>query len=237
MMIDEESQMNELVPIQPKTASKSPQLSLADFIKAMTDKDGIGQRAIHLATALGSATCWKEQLERDRSRGYRVNDGCWDEGVMKSIAEGEAMMSDRGFNNLVADIPAWKTPATLSQIKSEIATLLAAFPSKEDLAAFTAILICDVDEVKPSRIALALACRQLRHTLKFRPSICEVLEALKEQKDRYPVYCMDAIPRIPDYIAKLRQQREESLRQIEHQEAVPFDCSLVREQEPAASSD
>lgn len=66
-----------------------------------------------------------------------------------------------------------------------LAQLIGSFPTANLLnaTAFTRALLEEVMLEQPSRIELACACRQLRRTMKFVPSISEVIDALKVEKE------------------------------------------------------
>jgi hypothetical protein len=91
-------------------------------------------------------------------------------------------------------------------------TTLAAFPTKDDLTAFTAILIEEVLDEKPSRLALAMACRRLPRNSNFRPSIAKVLKKLGHAHlygDRSA-----KIVELPKYVAALKQRLADGERQL-----------------------
>jgi hypothetical protein len=96
------------------------------------------------------------------------------------IAKGEAILADSIFQTLADRLRPFVVTATVAQVKHELAKLLAAFPTKDDLTAFMPILGDEIMEEQPSWLALAIACRSLRRTCKFRPSIAEVLDAVYE---------------------------------------------------------
>lgn len=66
-----------------------------------------------------------------------------------------------------------------------LAQLIGSFPTANlpNATAFTRALLEEVMLEQPNRLALACACRQLRRTMKFVPSISEVIEALKAEKE------------------------------------------------------
>ena len=65
-----------------------------------------------------------------------------------------------------------------------VAELVASFPPRpgQDLRIFGRMMAQDVATARPSRAALAGACRQLRASCTFLPSIKEVLDAVEAQK-------------------------------------------------------
>jgi len=76
--------------------------------------------------------------------------------------------------------------ATKKQIGQNLAALVAAFPNagKSDLGPYGAMLAADVASKYPTFFALEIACRQLRQTSRFLPSISEVLEAIADAEGR-----------------------------------------------------
>lgn len=80
----------------------------------------------------------------------------------------------------MAEITKATSPASVAETKTELALLVGAFPnaSKGDLRIFGRMLVEDVAAQRPCVAALALACRRLRRTARFVPTIAEVLEAI-----------------------------------------------------------
>jgi hypothetical protein len=77
-------------------------------------------------------------------------------------------------------------PATVPQLKNHLAALVGAFPAagNADLDIYGRILSESVGAQQPTIGALEAACRHLWCTVKFRPAICEVLEALNEAEQK-----------------------------------------------------
>jgi hypothetical protein len=71
-------------------------------------------------------------------------------------------------------------PATKNDIAVQVMMLIAAYPNntRADLKIYSATLAEDIGAAAPGRLALDWACRRLRRTCKFTPSIAEVIEAL-----------------------------------------------------------
>jgi len=129
--------------------------------------------------------------------------------LQAEIERGDTTLAHPNYQTLVTELEPYIGTATVTQIKIEIAKLLAAFPTKDNLTVFTAILIEEIAENPPSRLALAMACRELRRNSKFRPSISEVLEALDEL-DWHARRCA-MIVRLPKYVAALKQRLAQGL--------------------------
>jgi hypothetical protein len=120
------------------------------------------------------------------------------------------MLANPMFKTLAADLGPFVNTATVAQVKHEIAKLLAAFPTKDDLTGFTVILIEEIIGEKPLWLTLGMACRELRRTCKFRPSIAEVIEALEEAD--WAADRIARIVRLPKYVAALQKHPAEAER-------------------------
>jgi hypothetical protein len=101
------------------------------------------------------------------------------EQLAESIRKAELLIVN-GFNRTLAEIAKATAPASVAETKTELALLVGAFPnaSKGDLRIFGRMLVEDVAAQRPSVTALSLACRRLRRTARFVPTISEVLEAI-----------------------------------------------------------
>jgi hypothetical protein len=107
--------------------------------------------------------------------------------VEAAIAEADRLGAGR-LQTLVANLRnELATTITRNDGKREIGLLLAAFPNaaRADLAAFGRLACEDVWALQPSGIALETACRQLRRTTKFVPTISEILETLARVQANY----------------------------------------------------
>ena len=83
--------------------------------------------------------------------------------------------------DVVSQLASLSRKATRQEIAEHLAVLLKAFDvGKADLEGRARILAEDVGASEPSVGVLELACRNLRRTAKFLPSIAEVFTALKE---------------------------------------------------------
>ena len=101
------------------------------------------------------------------------------EQLAESIRKAELLVAN-GFDRTLAEITKATSPASVAETKTELALLVGAFPnaSKGDLRIFGRMLVEDVAAQRPSVAALSLACRRLRRTARFVPTIAEVLEAI-----------------------------------------------------------
>jgi hypothetical protein len=85
----------------------------------------------------------------------------------------------------VDQLRALATPATELEIAKHLALLLKAYPNAKaaDGEVFGAMLIDDVAATRPSIGDIQEACRYLRRTSKFLPTIAEVLEAVATARE------------------------------------------------------
>lgn len=98
------------------------------------------------------------------------------------VAMAEPILGSPEYRALVATITPAVELATLSQIKQSIGGLIACYPTQADVAIFVAFAVEEVAVELPSVYTLAAACRELRRTKTFRPSIAEILEALNARQ-------------------------------------------------------
>jgi hypothetical protein len=101
------------------------------------------------------------------------------EQLAESIRKAELLVAN-GFDRTLAEITKASSAAHGAEVKSELALLVGAFPNsgKNDLPIYGRMLVEDVAAQRPSVAALSLACRRLRRTARFVPTIAEVLEAI-----------------------------------------------------------
>jgi hypothetical protein len=98
----------------------------------------------------------------------------------------------------LARIAKLSAPASKTQIASHLAVLLKSFPNggKDDAQVFGRMLCEDVGAQAPTVGGIEAACRQLRRTSRFIPTISEVLEALAEveAQQRKVINTLAALP-------------------------------------------
>jgi len=106
------------------------------------------------------------------------------EQLVQSIQEAEVII-DSGLDSALAELNRARLPASRVEVKSELAMLVGAFPNsgKNDLRVYGRMLVEDVAAQEPSAAALSLACRGLRRTARFVPTIAEVLEAIARAQE------------------------------------------------------
>lgn len=97
-------------------------------------------------------------------------------------------------------------PATAQEIKRQLQVLIGSFPNsgRNDLAIFGVALLEDVCEEEPGIAALTNACRSLRRTSKFVPTISEVLIMITQETRRYEI-ALAGVREFPQRIAKALQ--------------------------------
>ncbi|WP_154071920.1 hypothetical protein [Bradyrhizobium erythrophlei] len=108
-------------------------------------------------------------------------------------------------------------------LKSEIAKMLAIhmgsipMPSNIGVAVFTRVLLDDVMALEPSFFILESACRELRTTKDWHPSIAEVIAAIKKQRGEW---CerLDAVECIEGVYAELVEAIAEAEAQLATEE-------------------
>jgi hypothetical protein len=136
------------------------------------------ERLIDLIKTLGSAEIAPtvriaRQLERLRSSPlYEVG---------AAIAEAATQLANLSTRVLLRDIGEAMRPASHERIAIEMVELLAMVPGRDDidLSTFTKVAVRDIADAKPTRLHLTAAFRELRLTKKFRPTVAEMLEALR----------------------------------------------------------
>jgi hypothetical protein len=112
------------------------------------------------------------------------------------IAMAEPILASAEYKALVSVLETATELATLAQIKREIGGLIACFPSQADVSIFVAFAVEEVATELPTVFALVAACRELRRTKTFRPSIAEIIEALQTKKGSWIRSIVDIVDEI-----------------------------------------
>ena len=110
------------------------------------------------------------------------------EDADKRVAELQTLKpSEQNLIALATQIENGRRGATSEQIQEQLALLLGAFPSSNapDPMVYSRMLLNEVAAAGPSVIALAATCSALRRTLRWPPSIADVLNDLREQEMRW----------------------------------------------------
>ena len=99
------------------------------------------------------------------------------------------MISTGAIAGMAQALATVSRPADLTEVARSLATLIAGYPmvQKSELAAFAELLAADVFELGASAYAIMTACKKLRRTSKFLPSISETLAAIEEESGR--IHC------------------------------------------------
>ncbi len=120
--------------------------------------------------------------------------------VRQLMADAERLQGSDEYKDLVQLAARASEKVTERELRVELGLLIAAFPNapKGDLKAFGALLLQDCADLEPSRYGLATACRELRRTKKWLPSIAEVIEALSaaERRLKEQKYRIENVPRV-----------------------------------------
>lgn len=72
----------------------------------------------------------------------------------------EQLLAGPNLQMLTATLKPLVERASLNDIKREVAMLLAAFPTRDDLSAFVGIVVEELAGEQPSKLELMLTCRQ-----------------------------------------------------------------------------
>ncbi|MGY4399861.1 hypothetical protein [Bradyrhizobium sp. USDA 3315] len=103
-----------------------------------------------------------------------------------AIVEADAIARSVSMPAIKAEVSALRRLAEPQEIKRQLQILIGAFPnaSKQDLSIYGVALLEDVVGERPAVSALVKACRELRRTSNFVPTISEVLAELGKQSSR-----------------------------------------------------
>lgn len=120
---------------------------------------------------------------------HRQLQGAWGSGILDklsdAISRAEGLLWDDGVALLSSVIEAGQQPATKRDVAEQVALLIASYPSAAKIDPLLGRVFAeDVGCQHPTRGALAAACRKLRRTSKWLPSLSELLEALAAEEQR-----------------------------------------------------
>jgi hypothetical protein len=107
------------------------------------------------------------------------------------IIRGLAQEPEESRQAIVAELEALSRPAAKAEIAQHLAVMLQSFPNagNANREIFVRVLAEDVGASQPSIGVLELACRNLRRTARFMPTINETLEALAEaERERASIF-------------------------------------------------
>jgi hypothetical protein len=97
-------------------------------------------------------------------------------------------------------------PATVAEVCERIDGLIESIPHGEPADGYSAALTMDVGGLQPSRGGLEIACRKLRITCMRRPTIPDVLAAVREGIAVYEA-AQRALEELPNLIKRSQKQR------------------------------
>lgn len=102
------------------------------------------------------------------------------------IAEAESCASTVDVGAAAWELKLQNRPASQGEVKRQLQILMGSFPNapKIDLQLYGTALVEDVLSEQPSMLALSNACRTLRRTSRFLPTISEVLGVLETEMSR-----------------------------------------------------
>jgi hypothetical protein len=125
---------------------------------------------------------------------------------------------------LTATLVMLRQEAGDDELQMQLAVLVGSFPNapKTDLEIFGRALIMEIADTNPSRGSLMRACRRLRRTSKFLPTICEVLETIAAEEREFRDI-QHIIKELPATIAYKRREH------MQWREAKIVDCFTVLE--------
>jgi len=147
------------------------------------------------------------------------------EDADKRIAElQELKPSEQRLAELATQIGHGLSRATPEQIQEQLALLLGAFSASNtpDPMVYSRMMLNEVLAAEPSVIALTMGCSELRRTLRWPPSIADVLVAIREQQMRwqYRLGCASVIADDhAEALSKLRERRAWLVRPAAEKEA------------------
>ena len=231
--------MNEIMPLQPPQ-KVAPKISGPSVALLVVLEGGALQEAAKLTWMLSHVVEDWDTWLKAMSAAQRANpnsrlavrdtpDPPSHDSILRGhIVSGEATLANSQFQNLCDKVTPFVATATRAQIKYEILKLLAAFPTRDDLTAYTAILVEESVSEEPSWLELAMACREVRRNCRFRLSIAEVLEALNEVHGK--AVSTARMIRLPKYVTALKQCLADLttyLAEVERLRPTPLEQALV----------
>lgn len=133
-----------------------------------------------------------------------------------ALAEADAVARSTSIPALAAEVSALQRRAEPQEIKRQLQILIGAFPnaSKQDLSIYGVALLEDVVAERPAISALLKACRQLRRTNTFVPTISEVLAELARQVVRLDQVASD-VQAFPEHLEQARAAASEAKTRID----------------------
>jgi hypothetical protein len=129
-----------------------------------------------------------------------------DDETAAALYAAEKWQAGGALETLKRQLEELDKPATRDAIGAELLLLTCAFPNvgSRDLKVFGKLLAEDVAAAAPSHVALHLACRRLRRTSRFLPTIAETLEALAQETKKIDSakWRIENLPRVIDRVRR-----------------------------------
>jgi hypothetical protein len=112
---------------------------------------------------------------------------CWHRDGEKAIEAAKAWILTDDYADAVREMQTATQPAPELFVRKELGKLVGAWPnaSKADLQIYGAMLAEEVLTKMWSNVAVVAAFQKLRRTLRFLPTICEVLETLEHAEKEF----------------------------------------------------
>ena len=194
--------MNEITRITPNnnTLSTSTRARAIDQVVLASTSTDVARKVQSLSGEIYSL----------RKRGFSESQALRIAEHRRVVAMAEPILASPEFKALVATITPAVELATLSQIKQAIGGLIACYPTQADVAIFVAFAVEEVAVELPSVYTLAAACRELRRTKTFRPSIAEILEAMNARQSGWIRRIVDIVDEIESIRTIASEGAEES---------------------------
>jgi hypothetical protein len=170
--------MNEItrIPNNNTALSTSTRARAIDQVVLAATSTDVARKAQALSSEIHNLRSRGFFPDEEESQALRTSE------YRRVVAMAEQILGSPEYRALVATLTPAVEMATISQIKQAIGGLIACYPSQADVSIFVAFAVEEVAVELPSVYTLAAACRELRRTKTFRPSIAEILEALNARQ-------------------------------------------------------
>jgi hypothetical protein len=187
---------NEITRIRTTTPSISTRSRGIDQAVLTALRSEIGSKAEAVALGMYSVLCIGFSKDEAEQAARRIQ-------YRRVLAMADPIIAKPEYKALVAAIRPALELASLAQIKREVAGLIACYPTQSDVSIFVAFVVEEIAIEQPCVFALAAACRELRRTKTFRPSIAEILEVLQARREG-TTWAIKQLLEMDDRISKMR---------------------------------
>jgi hypothetical protein len=194
--------MNEITRIRATTPSTSTPSRAIDQAVLTALRSEIGSKAEAVAFEMHSVLCIGFSNDEAEQAARRIQ-------YRRVLAMADPIIAKPEFKSLVATLRPALELASLAQIKREVAGLIACYPTQADVSIFVAFVVEEIAIEQPYVFALAAACRELRRTKTFRPSIAEIIEVLQAKRDG-TTWAIKQVIEMENRISKMRMIVSES---------------------------